>query len=162
MSSVVQTTIRLPEELLERVKYACLRRKTNQTAAVIAGLELWLDEGAVADRYSTATPEKVGPTTLSGNSDGSELTVIWNRAQAADPLLVAKLIEALQLVGNSSARPDQMANRPSGVDALAAARAATEALDRETRAAQELVARTTKGHGSSNDAAPGPRRLKAK
>jgi hypothetical protein len=162
LEEILRTSFRLPADLMERLKWACLTRKTNQTNAVIAGLELWLDEVAVADRYSTATPEKVVPTTLSGNSDGSELTVIWNRAQAADPLLAAKLIEALQLVGNSSARPDSMANRPSGVDALAAAKAATEALGRETRAAQELVARTTKGHGSSNDVAPGPRRLKTK
>ena len=96
--------------------------------------------------------------------DGAEinLSVIWSRAQAADPLLAAKLIEALQLVGNTSARPDSMANRPSGVEALAAAKAATEALERETRAAQELAASTTTGHGRSTEAAPGPRRLKGK
>lgn len=158
MSTVVQTTIRLPEELLERVKYACLRRKTNQTAAVIAGLEMWLDPAGTAARPSTAIPA----TGETGNSMPSELSVIWSSAHAADPLLAAKLIEALQLVGNTRARSDSMADRSSGFDALAAAKSATEALDRETRAAEKLAAPTKASHGGSTDAAPGPRRLKSK
>ncbi len=54
MSPVVQTTIRLPEDLLERGKYACLRGKPNQTAAVITNVQLWLDGDDLRDGTSTA------------------------------------------------------------------------------------------------------------
>lgn len=153
MSEIVQTSFRIPGDLMDRLKWECLRRKTNQTSAVIAGLEMWLDPESGP---GTAIPEKTGL----GNSWESELSVIWSSAHAADPLLAAKLIEALQLVGNTRARSDSMADRSSGLDALAAAKSATEALDRETRAAQELAAPTTKSHGGSTDATPGNRRIK--
>jgi len=162
LSEFLKTSLRLPSDLMDRLKWECLRRKTNQTAAVIAGLELWLDDGATAERPSTAIPEKQQEVLRPGDGAEINLSVVWSRAQAADPLLAAKLIEALQLVGNSSARPDSMANRPSTVDALAAAKAATQALERETRAAEELAAPTETSHGGSTEAAPGPRRLKGK
>lgn len=157
----VSGSIRLLRETHASLKSACTRKGITIQDALDEAVEQWLTIG-IPERPSTAIPEKSRETLHMGDGADINLSVIWNRAQAADPLLTAKLIEALQLVGNISARPDSLATRPSGVDALAAAKAATEALDRETRAAEEIVARAEKGHGGSIEAAPGPRRLKNK
>jgi hypothetical protein len=42
LEETVQTSLRLPRLLVKRLKQACLDRDTNQTAAIIEALEVWL------------------------------------------------------------------------------------------------------------------------
>jgi hypothetical protein len=48
LKEVVQTTLRFPASLMKRLKQVCLDRETNQTAAIIAALEVWMDDKRAA------------------------------------------------------------------------------------------------------------------
>jgi len=49
LKEFAQTSFRLPAELVDRLKWACLKRKTTQVDAVIVGFELWLAKGEAQD-----------------------------------------------------------------------------------------------------------------
>jgi hypothetical protein len=84
---IIQTTVRLPEELLQRLKLACLKRKTNQTKAIIEGLALWLAEPPLpmtAESSPTQTPP-LGPV------QGSQAQVPTNHLHVDEDLVTSLL-----------------------------------------------------------------------
>lgn len=149
----VNGSLRLLRATHLELKATCARRGITIQDALDAAVDHWLSE-TPPPGISTATPKNRDGIVHMGDAQEDELLVIFRSAQAASPLLAAKLIEALQLLGSPIAKAHSLAETEI--------ERASRELETATRAVEELTAQTTTSHGGGTEAAPGHKRLKKK
>ena len=146
--------IRLDPDFHRHLKSVlALKKRTIQAVVEQCLEEVVASRGASLDRTSSPSAA-LGPFTaldrygISQSEDEAdhEFLIICQRAQAASPVVAAKLIEALKVLGDL--------NVDAVTVATAEAAAAGHELEVATGAVDDLTTQTKRGNRSSTEAAP--------